>query len=121
MILRLASFGIIAITFSLSSCISGKYIAEPTGKNVVTKAPMKLKLIPTAEWTYYTPNYTMSYSYTENARYKKKGDTLYMRERTYFGDSTELSKEFTPRFVVGDDSLYSIEYDFIYVKKKAGK
>jgi len=44
-----------------------------------------------------------------------------MRERTYYGDSTELSKEFTPRFVVGDESLYSIEYDFIYVKKKGRK
>lgn len=119
--LRFAILGIVIATFFLSSCVTGKYIAEPIGKNSVTQAPMKIKLTRKAEWTYYTPGYTMSYSYTQNARFKKKNDTIYMRERTYFGDTTEIGKEFTPHYTVSGDSLYSIDYDFVYVKKKGRK
>lgn len=105
-------------SFLLTSCITGEYVSKSQGEDTITQAPMRLKPCGKAEYTYYTYSNSAVTMYQENAKYKKKGDTVYMRTRTYYGDTTEVSKDFMPRFVIVDESLVSLEYDMTYVKKK---
>ena len=79
---------------------------------------MKLKLCGKAQYTYYAYSNSAVEMYQESTKFKKKGDTVYMRSRSYFGDTTEISKDFIPQFVLMGDSLVSLEYDMAYVKKK---
>ncbi len=102
----------------LTSCMTGKYVSEPTGERAITQAPMKLKAFGKAQYTYYSYSNSAVEMYQENAKYKKKGDTIYMRTRTYYGDTNDVSKDYFPQFVVMGDSLVSLEYDMAYVKKK---
>jgi len=102
----------------LTGCMTGKYVSKPTGKRTISQAPMKLKMCGKAQYTYYAYSNSAVQMYQENAKYKKKGDTIFMRSRTYYGDTNEISKEYFPQFVVKGDSLISIDYDMMYVKKK---
>lgn len=102
----------------LTSCMTGKYVSEPTGERTISQAPMKLKCFGKAQYTYYAYSNSAVEMYQENAKYKKKGDTIYMRSRTYYGDTNDISKDFFPQFVVMGDSLVSLHYDVAYVKDK---
>ncbi len=101
-----------------TSCMTGKYVSEPTGERTISQAPMKLKCFGKAQYTYYGYSTSAVEMYQENAKYKKKGDTIYMRVRTYYGDTNEISKDFLPQYVVSGDSLVSLHYDVAYVRKK---
>lgn len=102
----------------LSSCITGKYVSKPTGNRTISQAPMKLKMCGKAQFTYYAYSNSAVEMYRETTKYKKKGDTLYMRARTYYGDTTEVSKDFVPKYYIQGDTLISLKYDVMYVKKK---
>jgi hypothetical protein len=105
-------------SFLLTSCLSGKYVSKSRGEAAINQAPMRLKLCGNAEYTYYAYSNSAVTMYQEDAKFKKKGDTVYMRSRTYYGDTTEISKDFMPRFVIMGDSLVSLDYNMAYVKKK---
>ncbi|XOV67460.1 MAG: hypothetical protein ACFHU9_17735 [Fluviicola sp.] len=102
----------------LTGCMTGKYVSKPTGENAVTQAPMKLKMCGKAQYTYYAYRNSAVEMYTEYSKFKKKGDTIYMRERTYYGDTSEVADEFKPKFVIMGDSLVSLKYEMAYVKEK---
>lgn len=78
---------------------------------------MKLKLLHKARWTYYAYTNSSAFLYYENARYRKKGDTIYMRAHTYYGDTNTIEKKFIPQYVVSGDSLKSIHFDIAYIKE----
>lgn len=102
----------------LTGCMTGKYVSQPTGERTISQAPMKLKMCGKAQYTYYAYSNSAVQMYQEQAKFKKKGDTIYMRARTYYGDTNEVSKDFFPEFVVSGDSLLSIDYDMMYVKSR---
>jgi len=102
----------------LTSCITGKYVSEPTGQSTISQAPMKLKMCGKAQFTYYAYSNSAVEMYQETTKYKKKGDTLFMRARSYYGDTNEVSKDFVPEYLIQGDSLLSLKYDVMYVKKK---
>ncbi len=101
-----------------TSCMTGNYVSEPTGERTISQAPMKLKLCGKAQYTYYAYSNSAVEMYQESTKFKKKGDTIYMRTRTYYGDTNDISKDFMPQFVVMGDSLKSLSYDMAYIKKK---
>lgn len=105
----------------LTSCMTGKYVSEPTGERTISQAPMKLKAFGKAQYTYYAYANSAVEMYQETTKYKKKGDTIYMRNRSYYGDTNEISKDFVPYFVVMGDSLVSLDYDVAYIKNKGKK
>lgn len=113
----LITTAILCVTFFLTGCVSGNYISEPTGASTVTQAPMKLNFFRKARWTYYTTNNASTSMYYENARFKKRGDTIYMRPRSFYGDTIHSAKEFIPQYVVNGDSLLSVSFDLAYVKR----
>ena len=78
---------------------------------------MDLKLLGKAKYTFYGFNNSSVQLYQETTRYKKKGDTIYMRSRTYFLDTTKIAKTFYPQYVISGDSLVSLDYDVAYIKK----
>ncbi|MCR9174327.1 MAG: hypothetical protein NXI10_17650 [bacterium] len=114
-------FKVSAILFFSSllftSCVTGKYVSKPTGDRGISQAPMKLKMCGKAQYTYYAYSNSAVEMYQENAKYKKKGDTIFMQPRTYYGDTTEVSEKYTPKYLVAGDSLISLEYNMMYVKK----
>lgn len=107
--------------FVLTSCMTGKYTSKATGPNTISQAPMKLKLCGNAKYTYYSYSNSAVQMYEENAKFKKKGDTIFMRTRTYFADTTTIGKELYPQYVIMGDSLVSLDYDVAYVKEKRKK
>lgn len=106
------------LLFFLSGCVVGNYVSSTTGETKVSQAPLKLKLLRNARWTYYAYTNSAAFMYYENARYRKRGDTIYMRARTYFGDTNTIDKQFFPQFVVSGDSLKSLHHNVTYVKAK---
>ncbi|GAB5417906.1 MAG: hypothetical protein Crog4KO_23460 [Crocinitomicaceae bacterium] len=105
-------------SFVLSSCMTGKYVSEATGPNSITQAPMKLKLCGKAKYTYYSYSNSAVQMYEENAKFKKKGDTLFMRARTYYADTTTIGKKYYPEYLIVGDSLVSLDHDVAYIKQK---
>lgn len=101
----------------MTSCISGNYVSRPTGDAGITQAPLKLKLSRKARFTYYGYTNSAAFMYYENTKFKKKGDTIYMRPRRFYGDTTEVDKSFQPVYVINGDSLVSLKYEVAYIKK----
>lgn len=115
--IKLATYFIFS-GFLMTSCMTGNYVSKSTGPNSATQAPMKLKLCGKAKYTYYSFHNSSVQLYEETAKFKKKGDTIFMRSRTYFADTTMISKGYHPQYVVMGDSLVSLKYDVAYIKQK---
>ena len=100
--------------------VSGKYHTSPTASSsfAVSGAPLKLKVFGQARWTHYDMTTSTSYKYYEQVRYKSKDDTLYMRRRAIYGDSSIQLKEFVPAYLIKGDTLESIDWNLLYVKGK---
>lgn len=114
------TFALMLLLASLlfTGCMVGNYVSKPTQKDGITQAPMKLRLFRKARWTYYGYSNSAVFMYYENARYKKKGDTVYMRSRAAYGDTSELDKTFYPEYVISGDSLVSLNYGIAYIRKR---
>ncbi len=106
----------------LTGCVAGNYVSTSTGKTqTVTQAPMKLKLCRKARWTYYGYSNSAVFMYYETAKYRKKGDTIFMHSRIAYGDTSKQEKLFVPSYVVSGDSLISLEHSIAYIRKKKAK
>ena len=120
----ITSLGLLTTTLFLTSCIIGNYRSEQTLANSSALtcnsiAPMKLNTMRRVTWTRY--KFTNSYAnpYEEYARWRKKGDTLYMMGAIYNGEDKIKSKEYTPTFLIQGDTLVSLRADCSnYVKGK---
>jgi hypothetical protein len=102
----------------LTGCgVSGKYHTNSTRTSyAVNEAPLKLKMFGKARWTHYQVTTATSYKYYEDVKYKSKNDTLFLRRRAIYGDSTIQSKEFVPVYLIKGDTLESIDWNMQYVK-----
>lgn len=99
--------------------VSGKYHTNSTRSSyAVNEAPLKLKPFGKARWTHYDMTTSTAYKYYEDVKYKKKDDTLYLRRRAIYGDSTIQMKEFVPAYLIKGDTLESIDWNLKYVKAK---
>jgi hypothetical protein len=99
--------------------VTGKYHTNSTRTSyAVNEAPLKLKVFGKARWTHYDMTTSTAYMYYEDVKYKKKDDTLYLRRRAIYGDSTIQRKEYIPAYIIKGDTLESIDWNLRYVKTK---
>ncbi|NRA13489.1 MAG: hypothetical protein HRT57_16210 [Crocinitomicaceae bacterium] len=99
--------------------VSGKYHTNSIRTSyAVNEAPLKLKLFGKARWTHYQITTATSYKYYEQVKYKSKNDTLYLRHRAIYGDTSILKKQFIPVYLIKGDTLESLDWDLQYVKGK---
>lgn len=115
-VILLLFVGLISISFT--SCVTGHYVSKKTsGTQTVTQAPMKLRLCHKARWTYYGYSTSAVFMYYEDAKFRKKGDTLYFRSRIEHGDTTKQEKIYEAKFVKRGDSLISLDNFPSYVRR----
>ncbi|MDX2361785.1 MAG: hypothetical protein QNK23_13330 [Crocinitomicaceae bacterium] len=117
-------FTSIVVAVLISGCVAGNYTSEQSmatssAQTCNSIAPMKLNSMKKVIWTRYA--FTNSYAnpYEEHAKWRRKGDTLYMRGAIYNGDDELESKIYTPSFLIQGDTLISLRADCSnYVKAK---
>jgi len=114
-------FSVVLISISFASCMTGNYVSKTSGTQTVTQAPMKLRLCHKARWTYYGYSTSAVFMYYEDAKFQKKGDTLYFRSRIEHGDTTKQEKIYEAKFVKQGDSLISLDNFPSYVRLGKGK
>ena len=111
-------------TLVLTGCITGKYRSEQSMSNSSALscnsiAPMKIKTRRTVIWTRYQFTNSSATEYEEYAKWRKVGDTLFMKGAIYNGEEKIKSKEYTPTFLIQGDTLVSLQADCSnYVKDR---
>lgn len=110
-------FSICVLSITLTSCLTGNFVSKTSGTQSITQAPMKLRLCHKARWTYYGYSNSAVFMYYEEAKFRKKGDTIYFRSRIEHGDTTKQEKIYEAKFVKSGDSLISLDQFPSYVRR----